>query len=388
MTTNFKKKVIHIIRSTSFGGLELYVETLINQLSTKEVDQYVYCVKDSVFEKKIKQNHKIKIFNAYSSKKISIKDILELRQIVNIESIDVVHVHTNTDLWLGSPACFGKNSVTLLFSLYMNVIAKKDFVHKLLYSRIDKLISTSEFVNKEVAHKYPIYPQKIELQRYGRSIEDYQVNNAKRTEIRNLWLAEEPKIVVGTMCRFDPSKGVRELIESYILLSKESQKKIEFWIVGERTIDYTSADGTIVYEKESDQLYRNMIQFIESHQLKNKIKIIPFQKDLQGYLSAMDVFVLASYNEMYALAVLDALLMKLPVIGINTGGTPEQLAQGRGVVVESKSSSAIANAIEVMKDRLEPNEAGHNWVKKEHDWKNVLPQFLVRYNNKGSLIAQ
>lgn len=97
----------------------------------------------------------------------------------------------------------------------------------------------------------------------------------------------------------------------------------------------------------------------------------------------MDIFVLASWNEMYALAVLDALLMKLPVIGTNTGGTPEQLAYKRGMTVSPKSPQEIATAIQYLVENPEKAKEmgarGREWVLKEHDWQRVLPQYLEYY---------
>ena len=83
--------------------------------------------------------------------------------------------------------------------------------------------------------------------------------------------------------------------------------------------------------------------------------------------------------------VLDALLMELPVIGTNKGGTPEQLADGRGRVVAPRSPTELAGAIQYFIEHPEKakqsGNMGNGWVKREHDWNNVIARFLRLYKN-------
>jgi hypothetical protein len=246
------------------------------------------------------------------------------------------------------------------------------------------LVSTSEVINSEVARHYPIDPSVIKLIRYGRDTQEYVFNNEKRNFIRSTWNAPSDKLVVGTICRIDKTKGVRELASSFLKLSPENQNKIQLWFIGDRTVHYKEADGTIVYEQQANEAFQFIADFIETNKLQDSIKLIPYQPDLIGYLSALDIFVLASYNEMYSLAVIDAMLMERLVIGTNAGGTTEQIGKNeRGILVEPNSPEAIADgvtqAITHFNEYNQRAKDAHAWAVAQHDWNTALAKFKRLY---------
>ena len=143
-------------------------------------------------------------------------------------------------------------------------------------------------------------------------------------------------------------------------------------------------NGTIIFEKEAEETNNYLINFIQKNNLGGQIKLIPYQPDMVSYLSALDIFVLASYNEMYSLAVLDAMLLGLPVISTDKGGTPEQLGYGeRGFLAEPKNAKSLAEKITYCLRNPEETkmkaEMGKLWTTSEHDWKNVLIQYANLY---------
>jgi putative colanic acid biosynthesis glycosyltransferase len=78
------------------------------------------------------------------------------------------------------------------------------------------------------------------------------------------------------------------------------------------------------------------------------VKTIPFtnnQDELAEYYSLADVFVLPSLEENYATVVIESLACGTPVVGFNVGGTPEQLDEGRGIVVEKGNQEQLNEAV-------------------------------------------
>jgi glycosyltransferase involved in cell wall biosynthesis len=71
-------------------------------------------------------------------------------------------------------------------------------------------------------------------------------------------------------------------------------------------------------------------------------------------LPTMDVFVMASREEPFALASLEAMAAGLPVIATDVGGFPEQIEHGRsGVIVASEDPHAIAEWVGRLHDDVE-----------------------------------
>jgi D-inositol-3-phosphate glycosyltransferase len=186
------------------------------------------------------------------------------------------------------------------------------------------------------------------------------------------------------MCRIDPGKGVREIAESILHLKPEIKNRVKIWIMGEPTLDHTEPNGTPVYETQAEEMYKWLQDFSQFPEVEKRIQLIPFQKNIIPYLSAMDIFVLGTYKETYSLSVIDAMGMGLPVIGTNSGGTPEQIENNvRGILVEPRNSQVIATAIttyiENPKLISEHGENAKKWVFVEHSWQNKVTQLNKLY---------
>ncbi len=73
------------------------------------------------------------------------------------------------------------------------------------------------------------------------------------------------------------------------------------------------------------------------------------QAVLPQYLSQMDGFVTASYDEPFARSVLEAMAMTLPVVGVDSGGTPESVRHGEtGLIVKTGEVPALAEAMRAL----------------------------------------
>ena len=268
----------------------------------------------------------------------------------------------------------------------MSAPAKKDIFHKFIYKQVNAITSSSEILNQRIKKNYPVPEFKVHLLRYGRDQNKFDKNIEEALFIRKLWNTKEKELVFATMCRLDSAKGVREIAESLLHLKLEVKNKIKIWIIGEPTLLYTNTLGEPVYEKQSLQLYEWLKSFIAKSE--GKIELIPFQKNIKPYLDAMDVFILATYKETYSLSVLDAMSASLPVIGTNSGGTPEQIKHmERGYLIEPKSSQSIAAAItyyvENQERILQHGAASYLWVKQEHDWYKTINELKELYNSPG-----
>jgi glycosyltransferase involved in cell wall biosynthesis len=125
-----------------------------------------------------------------------------------------------------------------------------------------------------------------------------------------------------------------------------------------------------------------LADFQSRPEVRGRLLVLPFQQDIVPMLNALDVLALPSYREMYSLSVLEAMAMKLPVIGTDREGTTEQLCansmgeEARGLLIEPKSPKAIADAVRtyVESPELRSNHgaAGHEWVHSEHSMSRML----------------
>lgn len=130
-----------------------------------------------------------------------------------------------------------------------------------------------------------------------------------------------------------PVKGINYLLNAIAELKKNRQDFI-LDIVG---------DGP--YRKKYENFAR-----------KNKIeKLIKFhgaktKKEISEIMRLSDFFVLPSLWENLPCVLIEAIASGLPIIASNVGGIPEIITKEIGILVPSKDSSSLANAINFMLD--------------------------------------
>ncbi|APJ04207.1 glycosyltransferase family 4 protein [Silvanigrella aquatica] len=376
--------ILHVNTSHAYGGLELYTILLVKKLAESGIKSAIYCIPGSRIDEEA-QRLAIPVYYGFKQARISISDIKYLRKIIKKDNFNIVHSHTRQDVWLCSLAMLFLKNKRQIFSLYMSAPSKNDIIHRFIYSKVTAITSSSEILNDRIRKNYPILPEQVHLLRYGRDLSVYQKKHEDRTYIRDLYHVKNDEFVVATMCRIDPGKGVREIAEALLLLKPEIKTKVKIWLMGEPTLDHTAADGTRVYELQALKLYEWLQEFSKRPEVENRIQLIPFQTNIIPYLSAMDIFILGTYKETYSLSVLDAMAMGLPVIGTNSGGTPEQIENHvRGLLVSPRNSQDIAWAISEYVENpnliCEHGENAKNWVFKEHSWQNKVTKLNALYS--------
>lgn len=357
----------------------MYTVDLITEMQALGYPQVVLCLENSKVHKELLARN-IEVRTLPTRRISKWKHSRIIKEIYKSHQITDVFSHSRLDLWANAFALMRNSSIRHIYNLYMNAVPKKDFVHKWLFSKVTALCSSSEEILNEARINFPIAPEKLHLVRYGRKTEIFQKDPERRKEIRNHYDAGG-KIVLGTLCRIDSGKGIRELVSALDFLPDVVLEKIQLWIVGDPTIIGQTSQGTPVFSEDSQELLTWLQGKLQSPRLKNHLKIIPFQKDYVAYIEALDIFALASHKETYSLSVIDAMMMDKPVIGTDSGGTTEQVGDKneRGILVEPKSANSIAEAIKVFVEspgiiEVKGTAAG-TWARSQHSWEKALYEY-------------
>ena len=378
-------KLLHFICSDAFGGMELYVKELLVQQKQAGYELAVLTKKNTRLANELKELAIPVFYIPKNASKFSLPLLFKIKKIVAEENITHIHTHNNIDIWMASwYKCIFNRSVRHVNSTYMIMQKNKHKWHyQFLYHFVDAISSTSALTNKSIKKNIPIDEHKITLIPYGRSVHQFVTQEALRNTIRNQYQAQD-KMVVAMLSRIDQEKGNLEFAQSYLKLPKYIQEQVQFWIIGEPTMAFLDSDGMPVYEAQSQAIENAISDIVNANHLENHIIRIPFQKAYIAYLDAIDIFILPSYNEMYSLSLLDAMLMKKPIIGTNTGGTPEQLGDGeRGLLMEARDTDAIAQALEalIVNKQTAKAKAAHayEWAIQTHSWDATIKKYSALY---------
>lgn len=377
-------RVLHVLHSHSWGGLELYTVELIKKLAGTGISQQVLCFGDSRVSKELRAAN-IEVVPTLTPKISKLAEARVIRKLIATQGITHLHSHSRVDMWACCLARWFNSEVRHVYNLYMNAIPKKDFVHRQLFKRVDALCSSSETILKDVRANFPIAPEKLHLIRYGRETEMFQHNPQMRSSLRAEYKVHGDQLVIGTLCRIDAGKGIRELVDSLEFLTDEELQKIQLWIIGDPTATGKDAAGNTTYEADSWSLFSWLQEKAQTPRLRNHLVHIPFQKEYIRYIDALDIFTLASHNETYSLGVLDAMMMEKPVIGTNAGGTPEQTGNmERGILAEPRSARSLADCIRYYLKNPEVIQTqgakAKEWALENHNWPRTLGQFVHLYH--------
>lgn len=319
-----------------------------------------------------------------SYRKIDRSSIKLIRSLADECDARVFHVHFHRDIWLASLALRGDHQRKLYLSIYMGVGRKKDIFHRWIYSRVDGLFTSSQELNSRLPDLYPVAKEKIHYLPYGRRVADYAVDPEKRGMIRARHGISNEQIVVGTMVRLDPGKGVIDFAKSMEALNSEDRAHCRYIIVGEPTRKGSHKPGESPYEEHCERYYQEILAYIRKQGLVDKFVFVGFQEDTIGYLSAMDIFVFPSKDELYSLVVLDAMCLRLPIVAARAGGNLHQITDSvSGLFYEVSNSGDLARKIATYLHspdlRRAHGNAARRFVEKEHSMKEIINRLMLFY---------
>ncbi|MBI3194665.1 MAG: glycosyltransferase family 4 protein [Ignavibacteriae bacterium] len=378
-----KPTTLHFCTSQSWGGLEIYACSMMVEIQKRGWKVWAVCYPDSKVEEFLKANNILTI-DVPSYFKLSLRSIFSIRSLIKHEEISVVHVHFHRDIWQASLALLGNSKRKLLMSIYMGVNKKRDIFHRFIYSRVNAFFSSSKELNRVLPERYPVPTEKFHYLPYGRNVEHYKRDENRRAKIRSHYGIEPDDVVIGAMMRIDPGKSVMDFVESFLHLPFEFRERVKFLVVGEPTRKRHSTLSESPFETHCEEYYFQIKEFIRKNQLEKSIFLCGFQSDVIGYLSAMDVFVFPSRDELFSLVVLDAMAMKLPVIAANAGGNVYQVSDGvSGFLFQVGNSHDLALKIQEYLDHseliLRHGNSGREFVVAHHDMKSAVEKLLQFY---------
>jgi glycosyltransferase involved in cell wall biosynthesis len=137
-------------------------------------------------------------------------------------------------------------------------------------------------------------------------------------------ISGERPLVVGTLARLDPIKGLDLLVSAVARL-----ERLRLLIVGE---------GALRTEL-LDQARRLGIQ--------DRVELRPWDDEARRCLAELDVFVLPSRNEGFPLSIIEGMLAGLPVVATDVGSVAEAVVDGAtGYVVAPDDIDALTAALE------------------------------------------
>lgn len=134
---------------------------------------------------------------------------------------------------------------------------------------------------------------------------------------------------------------------------------------------------------------RNMKNQIKSLRISNKVQLpgIVSRKQVAGLLNESKIFVMSSLKEGLPKVLLEALACGTPAV-ITTGCNADTIIQGKGLLVETKNSQALAAAIKKLiedKELWEMCFKNCKDIRNKYNWENVVKRVYINYKETMNL---
>ncbi|MBN1383315.1 MAG: glycosyltransferase [Elusimicrobia bacterium] len=160
-------------------------------------------------------------------------------------------------------------------------------------------------------------------------------------------------VVVGTLARLDPVKGVKYFIESIPL------------IVSSLTLSLSHSLAFLIVGDGSER--KNLEYMVDGLELNDEVIFTGWRNDTSELTSIMDIYVQPSLNEGMGKTIVAASLLGKPVVASRVQGIPDVVINGKtGILVPPEDPEKLASAIlTLIKDkplRKLMGEEGRKWV--------------------------
>lgn len=357
-----KLKVLQLMTDSKIGGAERVVFWLAKGLDKERFDVSVCSLspRGPIFDEIEKE--KIKVFTLDIKCKWDIFHSLRLIKLIKTQKTDILQSHL-----------FHANLLARIIGKIMGVpviistehimgLEKRSrlFINRATSLFVDKFIAISFSVGEFLTKTVGIKLSKIRVVQNGIAYQDSQYFNINKRDRREEFGFSPAEKIVGTVARMHEQKGY-----SYLLRAAQEviryYPEVKFLLVG---------DGP---------LKNKMEQLAVDLKITKNVLFKGFYKDVPAIMSIFDIFVLPSLWEGLPITILEAMVMRKPVIATKVGGVSEAVKDGlTGLLVEPCDYLSLSGAImRLLNDeelRFKMGRAGYKNVSEYFDAKMMVEQ--------------
>jgi len=223
---------------------------------------------------------------------------------------------------------------------------------RIIARRASKIVANSSYVAHHFALDSSIF-RKTEVVYNPLDLSSFDPNKVDGNQFKKMFKVNDCYPLLGVVGQISPWKGLVDVIRAMPkVLSFFPEARL--LVVGEPKFDTVSARyDNVAYFKELKSL-------VEELNLKKEVIFTGERSDIPEVMKAIDLLILASWEEPFGRALIEAMAMEKPVISTNVGGPTEIIKDGvTGVLISPKNPEVIAQAvIELTSNRKKSEEMG------------------------------
>lgn len=305
-----------ICLSNSWGGLEQVAAHDAMDFASLGLKIRVLCLQGSPIYEYLNSSKKVALepLDFRPRNYFDLKMRAELHRLID-SGINLIHTHQPSLLGSIVPWVWQKPKVALLATRHiMNNHNKKDFFHRLIYSRVDTLIVMSHMLRRNVLETHAIREKDLKVVNLGLDFDLFDPDKVNPEAQRARWGADNDTVVIGLVGRIDPAKGQNTFIRAAagLLKNLRAGERLKFVIVGEETLGSTG--------NHLEELKKMVVQF----RLEDYVVFAGYQENIPEVMRGFDILVMPSRQEAFGLVAIEAMAMECPIV-ISQGGSADEI---------------------------------------------------------------
>jgi glycosyltransferase involved in cell wall biosynthesis len=301
--------------------------------------------------------------------------MFELYRIFKKHKFDLVQYSTPNAALFSSIACYIAGISNRLYAQWGLYYASKTGFERFFFKNVERItcafsthIQPISVSNREFAIKDKLFDANKSsvigtgsVKGVNLEIFNYALRNEKRSFTRRKCGVPEDSFVFGFVGRLNREKGINELLAAFNKLS-QSSKKIFLLICGE-------------FENSSD-----IDQSLLSISLKDEhIIFCGHVKNVENYMSAMDVLVFPTYREGFGEVSIEAQAMGTTVISTNVPGPADSVKnRSTGLLINPKDTESLFEAMSELLNNTEMrnlySENAVRWVSRNFESSRMIEE--------------
>ena len=369
-----EKKILHVC--TVGITARTFLLPIFKKLQSEGYNVTFACTDDD--DARFVESQGIPFFPVKISRNISVTDLAAIFKLYNFirkNKFLLVNTHTAKAGFTGRTAAWLARVPVIIHTAHGLVVHKylssfKKSIYKLLERWIGKkttaFIVVTDKVGDELIKTGIAKKNKIHRIYNGINLDDFsEINKTSHLEFREKLNINNDDIIIGTLSRLVPDKGLEDLIQAFALIHS-SNPKTKLVIAG---------DGPLI---------NKLVELAEKLKIKDNVNFIGWQNNVPQTLALFDAFCLPTLREGFGYVFLEAQAAGVPVIATKIEPLTETMQDGESaILVPTHSPENLASAIQkiITDDALKNQliENGLKNVKERFDQRNQLGEIVELY---------
>jgi len=331
---NYKVLFVHS-NSNNIAGQEIALLNTIKGLQQDGINCYVFLPCPGRFDRLLNNNgittYHIKLNRLCKKNPFPyLKTVYSIYKLIKKEKISLVHTSGAFPTQYCLPAA-RIAKIPCISHIHSTVYSKVE-IRKSFVPHADCIIAVSEAVKKMLI-KCGCSGSKTKTIYCG-IIEDDKMNRffCGKEDLHRKYNIPDHYKIIGQISQLIPRKG----LEYFIQMAKKVRNiypNVKFMIVGDAPDGYEDYDNKIKL-------------MVKEFGLEKDVIFTGFQREVDKFISALDISVLSSSIEGLPFIVVESLFFEKPVVATNVGGIPEVVINNQtGLLVPPKDADSLASAV-------------------------------------------